>query len=81
MITETRAVVVPKLTRIALLGDGWKDQAVFGHWKEDICKASAALDVTGLSCLTMRGVQETFASLSRQSAILYSAMYSDVEVT
>jgi signal transduction histidine kinase len=78
MIIAAQAMV-QNLANIVLVGDAWKDRAVFGHWKDNIPKASQVLDVTDLSGQTMQDVQRKVASLPDRSAILYSAVYSDGE--
>jgi signal transduction histidine kinase len=80
MIVAARAVV-PDLTHIVLVGEAWKDQAVFGHWKDEIPQAGAGLGVTDLSGLGMRELEVRVASLPEHAAIIYSAIYSDGEGT
>lgn len=80
MIVAARAVV-PGLTDIALVGDAWNDQAVFGHWKDEILQTGGNLAVSDLSGLRMRELQSRLSGLPTQSAIIYSAIYSDGEGT
>src|SRR5271166_5019451 len=78
MIIAARAVV-PGLTNIVLVGEAWKDRAIFGHWRDEIPQAGADLVVTDLSGLGLRELESRVASLPEQSAIIYSAIYSDGE--
>jgi signal transduction histidine kinase len=80
MIGAARAVV-PDLRHIVLVGGAWNDQAVFGHWKDEIQQAGAGVAVTDLSGLGMQELEGRVASLPAQSAIIYSAIYSDGEGT
>jgi signal transduction histidine kinase len=70
---------VPDLAAIVLVGEAWKDQAVFGHWKDEIPGAAAGLVVADLSGLKMQELRNRVASLPDRSAIIYSAIYSDGE--
>jgi signal transduction histidine kinase len=78
MIAAARAVV-PDLNEIVLVGEGWKDRAIFGHWKEEMPQADADLTVTDLSGLGLPELRNRLASLPDRSAIIYSAIYSDAE--
>jgi len=78
MMVAARAVV-PGLTKIALVGDAWNDQAVFGHWKDEIAEVGGDLAVADLSGLRMQDLQHRVATLPEHSAIVYSAIYSDGE--
>lgn len=80
MIVAARAVV-DNLNQIVLVGEAWRDPAIFGHWKEEIAQAGAGLRVTDLSGLGLQELSERLASLPDRSAIIYSAIYSDGEGT
>jgi ABC-type uncharacterized transport system substrate-binding protein len=80
MIDASRAVV-PGLRNIVLVGEAWKDQAVFGHWKDEIPRVGRDLVVTDLSGLSMQELPDRVATLPEQSVIIYSAIYSDGEGT
>jgi signal transduction histidine kinase len=79
-ITAARAVV-PDLKRVVIVGDAWESQVVYRNWKDEIPSAAAGLAVTEIIGRTMREVQEQVAALPEDSAIVYSAMYSDGEGT
>ena len=80
MIVAARAVV-PDLNNIVLVGNAWKDRAIFGHWREELAQAGADLGVTDLSGLGLLELRGKLASLPERSAIIYSAIYSDEEGT
>jgi signal transduction histidine kinase len=80
MIAAARAVV-PDLTRIVLVGEAWKDPAIFGHWKDEMQQAGSDLAVTDLSGVSMPELRRRVAALPDRSAIIYSAIYSDGEGT
>jgi signal transduction histidine kinase len=80
MITAAQAIV-QNLAHVVLVGDAWKDRAVFGHWKDNLPKASQSLDVIDLSGQSLPDVQRKVAALPARSAILYSAIYFDSEGT
>ncbi|WP_245287052.1 ATP-binding protein [Bradyrhizobium sp. Tv2a-2] len=80
MIAAARAAA-PDLTRIVLVGEAWKDPAIFGHWKDEMPEAGVDLAVTDLSGVNMQELRRRVAALPAQSAIIYSAIYSDGEGT
>ncbi len=77
-VSAARAVV-PDLDGIAIVGAAWDQQLVLGNWKDEIETATAGLAVLDLVGLTMRETHERVAALPKQSAIIYSATYSDRE--
>jgi signal transduction histidine kinase len=80
MITSARAVVAD-LKRVAFVGDAWESQTAYRDWKEEIPVATAGLEVIDLIGLPMRELRERVSVLPDQTAILYSAIYSDGEGT
>jgi signal transduction histidine kinase len=79
-IAAARAVV-PELKTIALVGDQWDRQVVFRNWKDELPTAAAGLNVVEIVGQTMREIRSRVAELPEDSAILYSAVYSDGEGT
>lgn len=77
-IKAARAVV-PGLDTVALVGDDWDRQVLFGHWDEEIPAATAGLKVIDLVGQKMADVRKRVAELPEHSAIVYSAMFSDGE--
>ena len=77
-IAAARAVV-PGLKTIALVGDQWEQQVVFRNWKDELPTAAAGLDVIDIVGQTMREIRNRVAELPENSAIIYSAVYSDGE--
>jgi signal transduction histidine kinase len=73
------AVVAPNLASVVLVGEAWKDKAIFPHWEDEIYGAAAGLAITDLSGLVMWKLRDKVASLLDRSAILYSAIYCDSE--
>jgi len=71
--------VVPGLRRIVFVGDHWDRQVVFRNWKDEMRTAAAGLQLTELVGLTMTELGRRVAALPDQSAIVYSAVYSDGE--
>jgi ABC-type uncharacterized transport system substrate-binding protein len=69
--------LVPNLKRVALVGDRWEGQTVFGHFKEEIPAGTAGVEVIDLIGLPLAEVRGRVASLPEATAILYTAMYSD----
>ena len=76
MMTVARSLV-PNLKHVALVGDAWQRQTVFGHFKDEIPAATADVDVIDLVGLPLAQVRRRVASLPEATAILYTAMYSD----
>jgi signal transduction histidine kinase len=77
-IKAARAVV-PGLDTVALVGDDWDRQVLFGHWDEEIPAATAGLKVIDLIGRKMVDVRNRVAELPERSAIIYSAIFSDGE--
>ena len=76
---QAARAVVPDLDSIAVVGDDWDRQVVFGSWKNEISTAAAGLKVTELIGLSMAELRQRLATLPDRSAIVYSAIYSDGE--
>jgi signal transduction histidine kinase len=73
--------VVPDLKRIAFVGDVLEGQTIYRHWRDEIPDATAGLEIIDLTGLPMREVRQRVAKLPDQTAILYTAIYSDGEGT
>jgi signal transduction histidine kinase len=69
--------VVPDLKSIVLVGGPWERQVVFGNWKDEIPVAAAGLNVVDLAGLPTNETRERVAALPKDSAIIYSATYTD----
>jgi signal transduction histidine kinase len=76
MMTVARSLV-PNLKHVALVGDAWETQTVFGHFKEEVPAATAGVGVIDLVGLPLADVRKRVVSLPEATAILYTAMYSD----
>jgi signal transduction histidine kinase len=79
-IKAARAAV-PDLESIALVGDAWNRQVVFGNWKSEIQTVAAGLHVTDLAALSLDETRKRVAELPDRSAIIYSATYADYKRT
>lgn len=71
--------IVPGLRSVFFVGDHWDRQVIFGNWKDEIRDAPAGLQLTELVGLTMTELGRRVAALPDQTAIVYSAVYSDGE--
>ena len=80
MMASARAVV-PDLKRVAFVGDAWETQSAYRQWKDEIPTVTKGLEVTDLTGLPMRELREKVAVLSGDTAIVYTAIYSDGEGT
>jgi signal transduction histidine kinase len=78
MMTTARAVV-PDLKRVAFVGDAWESQSAYRPWKDEIPTVTNGLEVTDLTGLPMRELRKKVAVLPDDTAILYTAIYSDGE--
>jgi signal transduction histidine kinase len=79
-INAARAVV-PRLDTIALVGDAWDQQVLFGHWNEELPAATTGLKVIDLVGQKMADIRKRIAELPDRSAIIYTAISSDGEGT
>jgi signal transduction histidine kinase len=79
-IKAARAVV-PDLDTIALVGDAWDRQVLFSHWNDEIPVATTGLNVIDLIGRKMSDIRKQVAQLPAQSAIVYTAIFSDGEGT
>ncbi len=80
LIAAARAVV-PGVKTVVLVGDAWDRQVIFRNWKEEIPAATSGLNVIEMIGLTMAEIRRRVAELPGDSAIIYSAVYSDGEGT
>jgi signal transduction histidine kinase/ABC-type uncharacterized transport system substrate-binding protein len=71
--------VVPHLKTIAFVGDPWGRQVIFRNWKDETATAAAGLNVIEIIGQTMAEIRRKVAELPDDSAIIYSAVYSDGE--
>jgi len=79
-IAAARAVV-PGLKTIVFVGDPWDRQVIFRNWDDEIPTAANGLNVAEIIGLPMGETRRKVAELPDDSAIIYSAMYSDGEGT
>lgn len=75
-ITAARAVV-PGLNTVFFIGDDWKRQVVFKHWKGEIPAAAAGTKIIEFIGLPLTELLRRVSGLPDRSAIIYSAVYSD----
>ena len=64
MMTVARSLV-PNLKHVALVGDAWQRQTVFGHFKDEIPAATADVDVFDLVGLPLAQVRRRVARFRR----------------
>ncbi|RUM95767.1 histidine kinase [Pseudaminobacter arsenicus] len=76
MVLAARAVV-PNLRHVAVVGDSFEDQLVFKHFKDEVPAVARELDLIDLTSLPMAELRNRVASLPKDCAILYTAVYSD----
>ena len=79
-IAAARAVV-PDLKTIVFVGDAWDRQVIFRNWDDEISTAANGFKVVEIIGLTMAETRKKVAELPDDSAIIYSATYSDGEGT
>jgi signal transduction histidine kinase len=79
-IRAARAVV-PGLDTVALVGDDWDRQVLFGHWDREIPAATSGLKVIDMVGQKMADIKNRVADLPARSAIIYTAVFSDGEGT
>jgi signal transduction histidine kinase len=79
-IAAARAIV-PDLRTIVFVGDAWDRQVIFRNWDDEIPTAANGLNVVEIMGLTMAETRKKVAELPDDSAIIYSATYSDGEGT
>jgi signal transduction histidine kinase len=79
-IRAARAVV-PGLDTVALVGDDWDRQVLFGHWDEEIPAATSGLKVIDMVGQKMADIKKRVADLPARSAIIYTAVFSNGEGT
>jgi signal transduction histidine kinase/ABC-type uncharacterized transport system substrate-binding protein len=68
-------VLVPRLKRIALVGDPLERQSYYGHFKEEIPLLSGELEFIDLTGLPLTEVQKRVATLPEDAAIVYTTIY------
>ncbi|MBV8183851.1 MAG: histidine kinase, partial [Hyphomicrobiales bacterium] len=76
MMTAARAVV-PDLTQLALVGDAWDTQTVYGDLKDEIPAATDGVAIIDLVGLPMSELRTRVAALPPRTAIAYTGIYSD----
>ena len=76
MLTAARAVV-PDLTQLALVGDAWDTQTVYGDLKDEIPAATDGVAIIDLVGLPMSELRTRVAALPPRTAIAYTGIYSD----
>jgi signal transduction histidine kinase len=76
MVAAARSVV-PGLRRVALVGDRLEEQPVFAHFREALPAVAETLQVIDLTGMSMAALKTRVATLPPDSAILYTAVYSD----
>jgi signal transduction histidine kinase len=80
MLTAARAVA-PKMKNVAIVGDALDGQPVFRHFVDAIPEVAKQYNVIDLTGLRMAELQTRVAMLPPDTAILYTAIYSDGEGT
>ena len=65
MMTVARSLV-PNLKHVALVGDAWERQTVFGHFKEEVPAATAGVEVIDLVGLPLAEVASGWPRCRRQ---------------
>jgi PAS domain S-box-containing protein len=70
-------VLVPDLKRIALVGDPFERQAVRGHYRQEVPVYAAEFEFIDLMGLSMAELRRRVATLSRDTAIIYTAINID----
>ena len=76
MVSVAR-VVVKGLKRVAIVGDRFETQPVFRHFKDELPAVAAELEVIDLTGLPMAELRKRVAALPDDSAILYTALFSE----
>ena len=76
MVSAARAVV-PNLKQVAIVGDPLETQAAFAHFLGALPAMQGALDVVDLTGIAMLELRKRLATLADDSAVLYTAVYSD----
>ncbi|HKY87769.1 MAG TPA: sensor histidine kinase [Pseudorhodoplanes sp.] len=76
MVRAARAIV-PGLKRVAIVGDVLREQPVFRYFESEIPAATKGLDLIDLTGLPMTDLRGRISNLPDDSAILYTAIYSD----
>jgi signal transduction histidine kinase len=79
-LSAARAVV-PNLHRIAIVGDNWEVQTAYRHFKDEIPIDTAGLQIIDLVGLPMRELRKRVAVLPKDTAIIYTSIFSDGEGT
>jgi signal transduction histidine kinase len=76
MVRAARAIV-PGLKRVAIVGDVLKEQPVFSFFESEIPAATSGLELIDLTGLPMTELRSRVSNLPADTAILYTAIYSD----
>jgi len=74
-------VAVPRLKKLAIVGDALQDQPVFRHLQNQILSVSKEFQIIDLTGLPMTELQTRVAQLADDTAIIYTAVYSDGQGT
>lgn len=72
---------VPNLDTVVFVGDPWERQVIYRNWKPEIPAATAGLKLMDFTGSTMAETRKQVEALPKDSAIIYSTMYSDGEGT
>jgi signal transduction histidine kinase len=70
-------VAVKGLRRVAIVGDRFETQPVFRHFEEELPAVAAELEVIDLTGLPMAELRKRVAVLPNDTAILYTALFSE----
>jgi signal transduction histidine kinase len=68
---------VPDLKHVAIVGDPLNGQATFRHFAQEIPRDAGDVDVIDLTGLPMGELRTRASALPAQTAIIYTAVYSD----
>jgi signal transduction histidine kinase/ABC-type uncharacterized transport system substrate-binding protein len=80
-LVRAALAVQPKLQRLAIVGDRWRTQTAFRHFKEEIPVATTGLEIIDLVGLPMRELRKRVAVLPERTVIAYTSIFSDGEGT
>ena len=70
-------ILVPNLKHVAIVGEVFREQPVFRYFASEIPAATKGLEVIDLAGLPMSALRDRVSSLPEETAILYTAIYSD----
>ena len=75
-VTAARALV-PRLKRVALVGDPFERQMAYRHFKDELSEVAAELEIIDLTGQSMSEVRRRVASLPDDAAIIYTLFVND----